>query len=154
MRGDMEYLTTSEAAKLAGVSPSKIKNWAGSGKLSCHKDENGYRLFDPAEVARVFDVKMSDSRPESTPESRPQSTVSDQLTALHEAEKTALQAQIDALKERLKDRDETVTELRDQRDKWEQMASRSTLLLENHQKEEPAPEPEPAKKGLLARLFG
>jgi DNA-binding transcriptional MerR regulator len=43
-----------EAAKAIGVSPATLKRWFRSAKVQdVARDRNGYRIFDPADVARI-----------------------------------------------------------------------------------------------------
>lgn len=50
-----EYLTVAEAAGYVGVSPSTLRNWDRTGKLTaaCHP-VNGYRLYKREELDRVL----------------------------------------------------------------------------------------------------
>ena len=161
---NMSYLTTTEAAKLVKKDPSTIKRWASNGKLSCHKNENGQRMFDPAELYRVFNLPAPVERAEM-PEQKVQRTgMPAQMSALHEAEKAALQAKIDALEERLRDKDRSyeenkrtleraLDETRSERDEWRDQAKQQTRLLEHHQKKQDEQSAQP-KKGFFRRLVG
>ncbi|MBV9958343.1 MAG: helix-turn-helix domain-containing protein, partial [Acidobacteria bacterium] len=46
-------LTSSEAARLLGVSEASVKRWADSGLLPALKTAGGHRRFRPEDVARV-----------------------------------------------------------------------------------------------------
>jgi MerR family transcriptional regulator, light-induced transcriptional regulator len=46
-------LTTQEAARLAGVTPSSVKRWADQGLLPCVKTGGGHRRFTSIEIERL-----------------------------------------------------------------------------------------------------
>jgi excisionase family DNA binding protein len=45
-----EWLNLSETAKILGVHPSTIRNWADQGKLPVHRTEGGHRRFKRSEI--------------------------------------------------------------------------------------------------------
>jgi len=46
-----DYLTTSQAAEILGVSAGTVRNWERAGQLRAHRHPiNGYRLFDPRDL--------------------------------------------------------------------------------------------------------
>ena len=47
----MPQFRISEAAELLGVSADTVRRWADSGRLPAHRDANGHRLVDGAELA-------------------------------------------------------------------------------------------------------
>lgn len=57
----MAMLNISQAARMAGVDRATIHRAIASGRLSATLDENGRRVIDPAELARVFSVKPTAS---------------------------------------------------------------------------------------------
>lgn len=52
--GVSDLLTTVEAAKLAGVTPSTVKRWADQGLLPCVKTAGGHRRFERAAIGRFL----------------------------------------------------------------------------------------------------
>ncbi|MEM7246393.1 MAG: helix-turn-helix domain-containing protein [Acidobacteriota bacterium] len=55
-------ISTTEAAKLLGASPSSVKRWADAGLLRCVKTPGRHRRFDRAEVER-FGENLPDESP-------------------------------------------------------------------------------------------
>src|SRR5690349_6270255 len=49
-----EYLTTNEAADLAGVGPSTVKRWADLGLLPCVRTAGGHRRFERFALERFL----------------------------------------------------------------------------------------------------
>jgi excisionase family DNA binding protein len=47
-------LTSTAAARVAGVAPSTIKRWADQGRLRVHRTAGGHRRFDRLELARFL----------------------------------------------------------------------------------------------------
>lgn len=46
MKKFSEYVKTTEAAEILGVSPNTLRTWAEEGKIQMHRNPaNGYRLF-------------------------------------------------------------------------------------------------------------
>lgn len=43
-------LTTSEVARLFGVSPETVKNWAKKGKIQCTRTEGGHRRYNRRKI--------------------------------------------------------------------------------------------------------
>ena len=119
----MSY-TLGDAAKATGKSKTTLHRAIKSGKISATKAENGSYSIDPAELHRVF----------------PPATVATPVAPLqrNEPEQSGntletLRIQLEMLeKERERERallQETIADLREDRDKWRQQA---TALLEDH----------------------
>jgi excisionase family DNA binding protein len=51
-----KYISTSEAARIAGVTPSSIKRWADQNRLPCEKTAGGHRRFELGALRRFMDV--------------------------------------------------------------------------------------------------
>tara|TARA_Y100000310_G_scaffold316055_2_gene367336 strand:+ start:496 stop:687 length:192 start_codon:yes stop_codon:yes gene_type:complete len=49
-----DFLTTSEVAKLAGVSSRTIRNWSDQGKIKAERTDGGHRRFDRAEIEKLI----------------------------------------------------------------------------------------------------
>ena len=130
----MSY-TLGDAAKATGKSKTTLHRAIKSGKISANKAVDGSYSIDPAELHRVF----------------PPATVATPVAPLqrNEPEQSGntletLRIQLEMLeKERERERallQETIADLREDRDKWRQQA---TALLEDHR-----------PKGFFTRLFG
>lgn len=126
----MSY-TLNEAAKAIGKSKTTIHRAIKSGKISASKLDSGAYAIDPSELHRVFQ--------NGTAERTIQNDVEQRETATGTAE-----IRLEMLeKERERERqqlEETIADLREDRDKWRQQA---TALLEDKR-----------PKGFWARLRG
>ena len=60
-----KYLSTSEAARLAGVTPSSIKRWADQNLLPCEKTAGGHRRFELGALRRFLDGVLEPERTNS-----------------------------------------------------------------------------------------
>lgn len=123
--------TLGEAAKATSKSKSTISKAIKSGRISAHKDETGMFHIDPSELHRVYPSTVSSERNE-TPVNTP--AKSDIDGTIRE-----LQARLEAAHERLSDKEEVISDLREDRDRWRQQAS--ALLADQR------------PKGFLKRLF-
>ena len=126
----MSY-TLNEAAKAVGKSKTTIHRAIKSGKISASKLESGAYAIDPSELHRVFQVGTAE-----------RTTRND--TEQHETAIGTADIRLEMLeKERERERqqlEETIADLREDRDKWRQQA---TALLEDKR-----------PKGFWARLRG
>lgn len=111
----MKY-TAGQAAKATGVATATITRALKNGKISGQKDESGAWVIDPAELHRVF-PPLSQKDPESlpvkglaTPRAIPETTT----------ETSALEREVQTLRDALSD-------AREDRDKWRDMAERLSL---------------------------
>jgi hypothetical protein len=122
-------LTAREAGERVGKSRQAIIKAIRKGTLSAAKDESGEWRIDPAELFRVYP---------------PIPPADDTHPATDSASDTAgLRREIELLRERLAEKDGLIDDLREDRDRWREQATR---LL-------PSPQPG-ARRGLLRRLFG
>jgi len=126
----MSY-TLNEAAKAVGKSKTTIHRAIKSGKISASKLESGAYAIDPSELHRVFQVGTAER------------TIRNETERGETASGTA-DIRLEMLeKERERERqqlEETIADLREDRDKWRQQA---TALLEDRR-----------PKGFWARLRG
>lgn len=131
--------TLGEAARVTGKSKGTISKALSSGKLSARdRDGNSY-IIDAAELFRVFPVKPSETVGGERMET-PQETSSLKV----------LQAEIEALRERVADKDDVIADLRRRLD--EEAAERRQLsqrLLAA-----PTPRPDADKRSWWSRLRG
>jgi len=130
----MSY-TLGDAAKAVGKSKTTLHRAIKSGRISAKKSEDGSYSIDPSELHRVFPpvtaVTATDTLPRNDTEHQ-----SNTLETLR------IQLELQE-KERERERallQETIADLREDRDKWRQQA---TALLEDHR-----------PKGFFKRLFG
>jgi excisionase family DNA binding protein len=130
----MSY-TLNEAAKATGKSKTTIHRALKSGKISAVKLDNGAYAIEPAELHRVFPTVPTE-RPEERSGRNETEHPTENLATLH--------IQLETIeKERERERQqlqETIADLRQDRDKWRQQA---TALLEDKR-----------PKSLWARLKG
>ena len=133
----MSY-TLGDAAKAAGKSKTTIHRAIRSGKISATKAEDGSYSIDPSELHRVFPA-VTGKTPSvpSVPSLR--NEMEHRINTLE-----ALRIQLEMQeKERERERSllqETIADLREDRDKWRQQA---TALLEDKR-----------PKGFFTRLLG
>lgn len=129
----MKY-TAGQAAKATGVATATITRALKNGKISGQKDESGAWMIDPAELHRVFPpiAKQHSETPSMKEPETPRAT--------HERtpETIALEREVQTLREALSD-------AREDRDKWRDMAERLSLA---------PPPPATGKLGFWARLTG
>lgn len=126
--------TLGEAAKATGRSKATISKAIKSGRISATKNEIGTFHIDPAELHRVYAPTVSSEHKETA--SKPE-VVTGNDGLIRE-----LQARLDAMHERLTDKETVISDLRDDREKWRQQA---TALLADQR---------PKSAGFWARLIG
>ena len=125
----MKY-TAGQAAKAAGVATATITRALKSGKISGIKDEDGAWSIDPAELHRVFPpISRKDH---GSPFLKGTETPSAIAERAHEI--SAMEREIQLLRE-------TLSDLREDRDKWRDMAERLSIAPPPVQ---PPPDPQPA----------
>jgi hypothetical protein len=130
----MSY-TLNDAAKATGKSKTTIHRAVKSGKISASKMENGAYSIDPSELHRVFPRVTQEQQEER----------SEAIQTEHQGNTLGiLRMQLESIeKERERERQqlqETIVDLREDRDKWRQQA---TALLEDKR-----------PKGFFKRLLG
>jgi len=111
----MKY-TAGQAAKATGVATATITRALKSGKISGQKDNNGAWVIDPSELHRVFPpVSLKEHE---TPFMKHGATPikSDERPA----ENNVLQRELQMLRE-------TLADVREDRDKWRDMAERLSI---------------------------
>ena len=121
----MSY-SLSDAAKATGKNRTTIQRAIKSGKISALKNENGAYEIEPAELHRIFPA-IAQHRAQQSKETGSNSP--QRADAISET----LRIRLEMLeKERDRERaqlEETIADLREDRDKWRQQA---TALLEDH----------------------
>ena len=128
----MKY-TAGQAAKAAGVSKATITRALQSGKISGTKDDSSAWSIDPAELHRVF-PPVAHETPKTPTMKQPETPVKLNETGVLEHENQMLR--------------EALTEARQDRDRWHQIAERLSIAP-------PAPAPIPQKPAgsFWSRLF-
>jgi len=130
MRNAMQY-TLGEAAKATGKSKTTLHRAIKSGKISAtRQDDNSYSI-DPSELHRVFPLVT----PEHTPEQLRRNDAEHQSGTAE-----TLRLQLEAIERERQLMQETIADLREDRDHWRQQA---TSLLEDKR-----------PKGFIKRLLG
>lgn len=127
--------TLGEAAKAVGKSKTTLHRAIKSGTISAQKTSDGSYSIDPAELHRVFPL----APPVTGTGPLPRNDAEHQSSTL---ETLRLQLELQE-KERQRERDllqETIADLREDRDRWRQQA---TALLEDKR-----------PKGFFKRLLG
>ena len=123
--------TLNEAAKAVGKSKTTIHRAIKSGKISASKLDSGAYAIDPSELHRVFqDGTMERNTRNDTEQAKTTSGTDDIRLKILEKERERERQQLE----------ETIADLREDRDKWRQQA---TALLEDQR-----------PKGFWARLRG
>ena len=129
-----------DAAKLTGRNASTITRAANQGRLSFHKDSAGRRVFDVAELERVFgklrnpeEVTHSAEAVQSTNAHSAEFRMHERV---HEAEKTALEREIELLRERMQEMKDQLDDMRDDRDHWRRQAETHIRLLTDQREEQ------------------
>ncbi|MDO6592174.1 hypothetical protein DS901_04865 [Loktanella sp. D2R18] len=140
-------LSASQAAKEVGKSIPTITRAIKKGKLSAAKTEEGGYQIDPAELFRVWPAAKSDATPERN---NATGKKLGHVTPENVDVTGGLEAEVKFLKQLLEDRDGTIADLKDQRDKWQEQAK--TLLISNQNT--PTQATETRRGGLLGFLRG
>lgn len=124
--------TLGEAAKATGKSKATISKAIKSGRVSAHKDETGTFHIDPSELHRVYPPTVSSEQKETPTNTLARADIDGTIRELR--------ARLEAVHERLSDKDSVISDLREDRDKWRQQA---TALLADQR-----------PKGFFKRLLG
>lgn len=129
----MKY-TAGQAAKATGVATATITRALKSGRISGQKDDSGAWMIDPSELHRVF--PPTTQKDHATP--APQEHKRPHATQERGPEISALEREVQTLREALSD-------AREDRDKWRDMAERLSIA---------PPQITPSKPSLWSRLVG
>jgi excisionase family DNA binding protein len=136
----MSY-SVGEAAKATGVSKSTLSRAIKSGRISASRRTDGSYSIDPSELHRVY-APISSASPATVAPLQ-----NDAPRNPHET--PVLEAQLDAARELLKDRDDTIADLRRRLDQAEgerrEAQARVVGLLTDQR---------PIRRGFWSRLFG
>lgn len=137
----MAKVSAQRAADLTGVSKSTVQRAMNSGKLSFEHDSNGRRIIDVSELDRVFGMKPQ-QKPAPFQAQAPIGRMVDvQEIAIDEdmiaaaVEKERLSMTIKMLEQQLATAQETLDDLKSQRDKWERQASQVLITSQYSQRQ-------------------
>jgi excisionase family DNA binding protein len=124
-------LSLSQAAKEAGVSKPTLSRWVKKGKISAERQDDGSYQIDVSELDRIRELKSGNRS--GNPDMKRSETHN---------ETSVLQAEIGLLRERLSDRDQRLREkddviedLREDRDRWRTQAEQAIRLLTDQRPE-------------------
>src|SRR5437764_3494765 len=109
-------LTLGQAAKQAGISKSYLCRLIKSGKISAARQANGEFRIDPSELDRLADIRPHGHDTGNRTSER-----------LETPRELVLQREVELLRELLRDKEQTLQDVRAERDAWRQQAQ--TLLL-------------------------
>ncbi len=128
--------TLGEAAKITGKSKSTISKAIKNGRLSASKGGNGVYSIDPSELHRVYPLILQETGISEQEDTQKHPKVN----TTKENKIRELGILLKASEQRLEDRDEQLSDIKEDRDKWRQQA---TALLEDKR-----------PKGFWARMLG
>jgi hypothetical protein len=147
----MALVGLKRASELTGKNQSTIHRAMKAGRLSFTVSEGGERLIDTSELHRVFPIQVEDTQArKDAPEGQSNDTQLNELRLELELKRQ----KVSMLEVRVAELEEIKADLRQDRDKWRAQAEHNIrLLIDQREKQEPAPTEKP-KKGLFSRLFG
>lgn len=129
----MTYLTLGQAAKESGRQKSTILEAIRSGRLSATRDDRRQWQIDPAELFRVFEPKPQTERDRTPTNTSEQSSEIARMLAKEQEERARERRQLE----------NTIEDLRADRDHWRQQAS-ALLTYRPEPEREPDLPPEAA----------
>lgn len=142
-------LSLSQAARESGTSKPTLSRWIAKGKVSAERQQDGSYLIDPSELDRIKDL-MRNGNGSGNPNMKQSETPQ---------ETSALQREIELLRERLNDKDEVISDLRrrlDMESEERRTAQTKLTALLTDQRQKP-PEEKPAtgfRAWLAKRITG
>lgn len=126
----MAKVGAQRAAELTGKSKSTIQRAMNSGKISYELDNNGRRVIDVSELERAFGLKQ-----ETQTTSHKTSIEQELEKASFLLEKERLQMRVKMLEEQLYSAEQNISDLKEQRDKWQKQADQVLLTSQHAQKQ-------------------
>ena len=109
-------LTLGQAARQAGISKSYLSRLIKSGKVSAERQSNGEFRIDPSELDRLERNRTHERDQDNTTSER-----------LETPQELVLKREVELLRELLADKEQTLADVRAERDAWRQQAQ--TFLL-------------------------
>ena len=130
-------LSLNQAARQGKVAKTTLQRALKSGEISGSKSEKGQWQIDPSELGRWIGTRSTE-QDDTGPEI--QDGTPKKLSAV-----STLEREIELLRERLDDKDDTIHDLRDRLDREAAERQRLTAILTDQREKpsEPAPEPQP-----------
>ena len=126
----MAKVGAQRAAELTGKSKSTIQRAMNSGKLSYEVDVNNRRIIDVSELERVFGLKSSSAEKASSP------SVEQELEkAAQMIEMERMKMRIKMLEEQLEVANNTIEDMKSQRDQWQKQAQQVLITSQYSQKQ-------------------
>jgi len=126
----MAKVGAQRAAELTGKSKSTIQRAMNSGKLSYEVDVNNRRIIDVSELERVFGLKSSSVEKTSSP------SVEQELEkAAQMIEMERMKMRIKMLEEQLEVANNTIEDMKSQRDQWQKQAQQVLITSQYSQKQ-------------------
>lgn len=125
----MAKVGAQRAAELTGKSKSTVQRSMNSGKLSYELDANGRRVIDVSELERVFGLKQDTT-------SQSNQMIEKELekaTQMLEAER--MKMRIKSLEDQLFAAESQISDLKEQRDKWQKQADQVLITSQYSQKD-------------------
>ena len=115
-------LTLGQAAKQAGISKSYLSRLIKGGRISAERQENGEFRIDLSELDRLAEIRGRGHDGGNSTSER-----------LETPRELVLQREVELLRELLADKEQTLEDVRRERDAWRQQAQ--TLLLTGGEKQ-------------------
>jgi len=131
---EQTIFTLGQAAKATGKSKGTISNAIREGRLSVMGKDGGSYQIAASELFRAFPKNGS-------PNVQNEQWRTPEKASLNRG----LEVEIGLLRERLREKDELIAEVRTERDEWREQAKAATRLLEDHRHQE--------SRGFWSRLF-
>lgn len=147
----MPMLSLGQAARLAGVGKTTISRAIAAGRLSAGRNTEGGYEIDPAELSRVYEIKLDAAgKPVPRDGGAERAAIEGDLSPSEKAELRSmlavLEERIEGLKSTLDSERRRADAAEADRDRWAKQAETVAGLL-------PAPADE-KKPGLMGRVFG
>lgn len=149
----MQY-TANQAAELTGKNVATITRAIKSGKLSASKDAAGAWQIDGAELSRVYPLQMqktqtpdmqSGANPTQKEMQSPDNALREELATLRERVRSQ-ELLLTERQEQIANRQDQITDLREDRDRWRQQATGLLSDLRALKDAIPTQEPEAAQE--------
>jgi len=142
-------MSLKEAAEAVGKDPSTLSRAVKSGRLSCSKDSSGQRIFDPAELMRVYgglNAPDDGDGVRTSADARMRTSEKPSVDVVLDARVRELETENPHLRARVRDLEERVDDLKVQRDRWqresvdwkEQAKVQTRLLTDERERHEEA----------------
>src|SRR5262245_54110843 len=126
--GQPMKMTMGEFARQAGLNKATLSRMIKAGRISAQRQENGRLLIDPSELDRRADIRFARNVSHKG--------ATQQLVTPAE---TVLQRENELLRERLREKEMQLDDLRGERDEWRKQAQ--MLALTQGHPEEPQKRP-------------